>query len=151
MQAPIALREETKGAARLSKILPATGIDLHQGAEAIAVALRSLQIESEPVIPGLIPVMQEETAVSHGGHQDIHPSVVVVINHTGAAPSNFGPEVIASFGCRIGEGAVATVFQQQALPAHQVMGVAIGDENVQFAGIVKIQEATAPTHKLRGQ
>ena len=82
--------------------------------------------------------MEEKTAVAHGGHQDVHASVVVVIGHTGAARSNFSPEVSASFGSRIGERAVAAVLQEQALPAHQVMGVAIGDENVQFAGIVII-------------
>src|SRR5208337_456138 len=75
MQAPIALREEAKGATRLSEILPATGVDLHQGAEAVPVALGSLQIEREPVIPGLIPIMQEKTAVPHRGHQDVHAPV----------------------------------------------------------------------------
>ena len=145
------MHEEAERTARFAEIRFAAGGDFHFCAEAVAVAFRAFEIERKPVVAGLVPVVQQERPVAHRGHDDVHAAVVVVIRHGAAAGTDLGGEIRAALGRRVCECAVTAIFQKQTFPADEVMRVAVGDEDVKLATVVKVEEATAPADELRGQ
>lgn len=94
------------------------------------------------------PVAQQQRPIRQRGHQQVHPSVVVEIERRRGASAQLGLENRPALRGRIFECPVAPVLQQEALPAHQVMRVAIRDEHVLVAVVVEVEEGATPSHEL---
>src|SRR5262249_45024293 len=147
----LALHQKSEGTPRFVEVLLSSRENLHNGSKSVAIAFRANKIQGYPVITGLVPIPKEEWAIAHCSHDDIHVSVVVEIGHGTASRAALGFEIGASCRGRIDVCPWAFVFQEQTFPAHQVVGITIGDEDVQVAVVIKVKEAAAPTHKLRRQ
>ena len=151
MEARIALHEKANAQRDSAQRVLPPAVSLTEAPKPSRLLRVPPQIQGQPIIPSLGAVVEQEWAVAHGGDDDIHPAIVVVIRHRAASGPHLGFEIVPAFLAGVTEGSVPAVFEEEALPADQVMGVAVGDENIQIAVVIEVEKTAAPADELCGK
>ena len=118
-------------------------------ADAVAIALRALELDGDPVA-GVLGNVVDQRALGAEIHQErVDLAVVVVVGKAGAARRGAHAEHRAGLARNIFEMPFAHAAEQRVLLRDEVNEAAVKDEDVGIAVVVVVVNAGSPAHVLR--
>src|ERR1035438_5356470 len=142
-----------------ARALDAAGRPRKARAHRVPVALRALQFNPQPVIPLPAVVSQEQRRAAIVAHQHVDPPVVIEIADRQPASRKSLRKNRPGFAADVAQLAVLLVKEQQRffvlhglrIAVDHVVGVAVGQEEIERAIVVIIEESQPPAaQKARG-
>ncbi len=160
----VVLGEIAAAGAHLARLAPAAGVHRHPGPDAEAVAAGGLlQAKADPVVARRLPVLEQGGGVVDVADHEVEVPVAVEVAH-GQAAARLLDQEAGPGGIRHVPELPAFVEEELVLlpeglvklgeAADVGIDVAVGDEEVQPAVEVGVEEGDAPAHRLeagRGQ
>src|ERR1700739_840956 len=123
------------------------------GANPVAIALASAQIEHDPVIFDQGIIHQDAGLLAEGGHHEIQVAIIVQVDKRRAALVADKGEIRSHLFCDINEGLAAIVFEHGVvLPGRlrQIVYISVRGIDIFPAVVVVVDEPDAPSREFRG-
>ena len=148
MRARVALRQVAVDADHVLELRPAAGRDRHARADRRPLAALHPRVDLQPVVAGAAAVAQQVRRAGGVDHEQVDVAVVVEVGPGGAAAHPLRLEEVARLARHVDEDALAVVARQHRVLRVLVVRVAVGDEDVEVAVVVVVEEHGAPAGVL---